>query len=110
MEANIILSNLENLPGMDIENHFGLVSGTAINTISPAFNVFKRIADMFSNKSANLDKLFENTRKAALNKMIAEAKHLGANAIINIRTDVIKMEKYFCEVHIYGSAVKANQF
>lgn len=106
----ITLSTLEHLPNMDIEEHLGLVSGSAVVKGS-TMNLLKNLlSSLKGGQVTEIDETFEKTRDAALEKMKEEATKIGGNAIINIRFESMRMANGHCEVHAYGSAVKANAY
>ena len=47
-----------------------------------------------------------------MNKILTkeEAKKMGANGIISVRFESLRLANGYCEVHVYGSAVKINIF
>ena len=110
MENNIILSTLETLPNMDVESHVGLVSGTASISKNPLSTWLKNLKNLFGGDVASVDEMFEETKKSAIDKMIDDAKHKGANAIVCIQFETIRLGESYCEIHVYGSGIKATQF
>jgi len=107
---NVLLTTLENLPGMDIEQHFGLVTGNAIR----GENIFKHWLNswrnFFGGELTNFSRILDDTRGQAINMMIKEAENLGANAVINIRFESTKLSNGTSEVYVYGTAVRAIKY
>ena len=110
MEDNIILSTLESVPAMDIEEHIGLVSGSGCASRAGLLHVMDFFKSLFSGKSESTDELFESARKEAMSEIKKSAESMGANAIVSLRFETIKVSKSFCEVHVYGSGVKAVKY
>lgn len=50
--------------------------------------------------------LLNESRKEALDRMIAEAEERGANAILNIRFATSSVANGAAEIYVYGTAVK----
>jgi len=50
--------------------------------------------------------LLNESRKEAIDRMIAEAEELGANAILNIRFSTSSVSAGASEIYVYGTAVK----
>lgn len=110
MDDNIILSTLETIPAMDIEEHIGLVSGSGVSS-KAGFAVFlDKLKSFLGGKSESTDELFENAKDQAIQQMKKGAHEMGANAIVSLRFETIKVTKSFCEVHVYGSGVKAVKY
>lgn len=109
MEENFIISTLENVPNMDIEQHLGLVSGSAIIKSYAANSFLSLFKNFFGGIDDRTDDTFSKARQMALDEMKNEAIKLGANVVINVRFESLR-QSHGCEVHVYGSAVKGNSF
>jgi len=57
------------------------------------------------NKLSEYTKLMAESREQAIDRMIAEAKALGANAIIDVRFSTSYIMKSAAEILVYGTAV-----
>ncbi|MCE2992724.1 MAG: YbjQ family protein [Alphaproteobacteria bacterium] len=104
------LTTLENIPNSDLETHFGLVSGSAILRSGFISSFKTKIQTFFGGEVQSLDTTFANTRELAVKEMVESAKKLGANGVIGIRFESLRLANGYCEVHVYGSAVKINLF
>jgi len=93
------------IPGKEIKKNFGLVRG---NTIRARF-IGKDIVAVFKNilggEISEYTKLMAESREQAIDRMIAEAKALGANAIIDVRFSTSYIMKSAAEILVYGTAV-----
>ena len=107
---DMVLSTMETIPGYDVEEHIGLVTGNAIKIA----NIFKSfmglILRMFGGFNKDLSSIFAAAREEALRHMIEDAKKLGANAITNIRFENFSSNPSHIEIYVYGTAIKANKF
>lgn len=112
MEENFTITTLEVIPNMDIEQHLGLVSGSAITTTkrSTIQAIKASFKNIFGGEVADLDNTFNDTKSRALEDMKAQTIKLGGNTVINVRFESLRFDSNYCEVHVYGSAVKANMF
>jgi|JI10StandDraft_1071094.scaffolds.fasta_scaffold1076528_2 uncharacterized protein YbjQ (UPF0145 family) len=110
MEGKLTLSTLEHLPGMDIEEHMGLVSGSATISGSSKKSLKDRISGLFGGRAKDMDATFDEARNRAVQEMEKDAENLGANCVINIRFESLRLASGYCEVHVYGSAVKATSY
>jgi uncharacterized protein YbjQ (UPF0145 family) len=52
--------------------------------------------------------LLNDSRKQAMERMVAEAEQLGANAIINVRFATSSITQGAAELYVYGTAVKVE--
>ena len=96
------------IPGKDIKKNFGLVRG---NTIRARF-IGKDIVAVFKNilggEISEYTKLMAESREQAIDRMIAEAKALGANAIIDVRFLTSYIIQSAAEILVYGNGVFAE--
>lgn len=109
-KTDMVLTTLENLPGMDIEEHIGLVSGNAVFVQSFFKGLLNGLKSILGGELKDFDAAIQATRNEALNIMINQARNLGSNAVINIRFENSRTEPNFTEVYVYGTAVKANKY
>jgi len=102
----MIITNIENVPGRTIVEHFGLVTGSSIR----AKNVFQdygaSLRNILGGEMKSYTKLLEETRQEALKRMIEQAQKLGANAIVNTRFATSDITQGASEIYVYGTAVK----
>ena len=102
----MILTNVESVPGKTIVEHFGLVSGSTVR----AKHVGKDIAAMFKNivggELKGYSELLRDARKQATERMIEQARQLGANAVVNVRYSTSSVAQGAAELYAYGTAVK----
>lgn len=110
MKDEILTSTLENIPGMDIEQHFGMVTSSAVMVrggIKRTISAFKRlIGGTMPDESIE----FQKTKDQALDELRAQAKTLGANAVVCLRVTISSDASGLVEVLAYGTAVKAVKF
>lgn len=110
MEDKFTITTLEHLPNMDIEEHMGLVSGSSVVKGNSLKTFVKSFKSFFGGELKELDETFDEARNAAIANMKSEAIKLGANTIINVRFESLRLSSGYCEVHVYGSAIKANAY
>jgi uncharacterized protein YbjQ (UPF0145 family) len=104
--ADLLLTNLESVPGRRIVEHYGLVSGNTVR----AKNVGRDIAASFKNlvggELKGYTELLSESRDEAVARMVAQAKALGANAVVNIRFSTSSVAQGAAELYAYGTAVR----
>lgn len=109
-EDSVITSTIENIPGMDIEQHLGFVSGNNIIGYGFISKIKNNIKNFFGGQIEGLAKEFEEARNKAVESMLNQAKAIGANAVVNIRFSNAVTEDGTYEVFVYGTAVKAVKY
>lgn len=102
----MIITNIEQVPGKRIVEHYGLVAGSTVR----AKNVFKDfgagLKNIFGGEMKSYTKLLEETREEALSRMVQQGEQLGANAVINVRFATSDIAQGASEIYVYGTAVR----
>lgn len=99
-----ITTSLE-LPGYMIMHSRGIVQGVIVRSRSVIGSFGASIQTLFGGNISLYTSLAEKTRQQAFDKMIANARRLGANAIIGVRYDSTELGAGITEVICYGTAV-----
>ncbi len=110
MTDEITISTLENIPGSDIEQHIGLVTGIGVKGTALVTGFIANLKHFFGGENTSMTALLQDARKLALEHMTEEAKKLGANAVINVRIESSKVASGLAEVCVYGTAVKIIKY
>ena len=101
----MILSTTPSIEGRNIKKSLGLVKGNTIR----ARNIGKDILALFRNivggEIKDYTKLMAQAREQAIDRMIADAEELGANAIVNVRFSTSYIMQNAAEILVYGTAV-----
>lgn len=104
----MILTNLDYLPGHDIKDHFGVVNGSTVRSKHLGRDIFAGIKNVFGGELDAYTELLEESREQAIERMVAQAKRSGANAILNIRFSTSSVASGAAEIYVYGTAVKVT--
>ena len=105
MNDSVIITTSNALEGYRVTKHLGLVRGITVRSRSLLGNMAGGFMTLFGGKSAIYTELCEKTREEALQLMIEHGRHLGCNAIINMRYDANEVMNGVTEVLAYGTAV-----
>ena len=105
MNDSIIITTSNALEGYRVTKQLGLVRGITVRSRSLLGNMAGGFMTLFGGKSVIYTELCEKTREEALQLMIEHGKHLGCNAIINMRYDANEVMNGVTEVLAYGTAV-----
>lgn len=104
----MILSTLETVPDKDVEQHFGLVTGSTVRAKNAVRDLGAGIKNFFGGELKGYTELLEEARAEALRRMEAQATQAGANAVVNIRLATSSVSAGAAEVFAYGTAVKVR--
>jgi len=104
----MILTNIEQVPGRKILQHYGLVQGNTIRAKHVGKDILASIKNIFGGELSAYTELLSESRKEATDRMIQQAEAMGANAIINIRYSTSSVAQGAAELYAYGTAVRVE--
>ena len=83
--AFMILTNIESVPGKNIEEHFGVVSGSTVRAKNIGRDFMATLKNLVGGELKGYTELLQESRKEAMTRMTLQAEEMGANAVVNIR-------------------------
>jgi len=83
----MIVTTTATLQDRTINEYLGLVTGESILGANIVRDVFAGIRDIVGGRSAAYEKVLRDARRIAVDEMVAEARKLGANAVIGVDVD-----------------------
>ncbi len=104
----IIMTNLETVPGATIVEHFGLVSGSTIRAKHVGRDLMASLKNIVGGELKGYTQLLQESRQEATDRMVSQARQLGANAIVNIRYSTSSVAQGAAELYAYGTAVRVQ--
>lgn len=102
----MIITNIETVPGKNIVEHFGLVSGSTIRAKHVGRDIMASLKNLVGGELKGYTQLLQESRQQALDRMVGQARQLGANAIINVRFSTSSVAQGAAELYAYGTAVR----
>jgi len=104
-ENQILVTNAEELPGYKIVEVRGLVIGITVRSRGLGGNLMASLRSLVGGEIKEFVELAEQARLQALQRMVDNARALGANAVINVRFDSNEIAQNMDEIIAYGTAV-----
>jgi len=104
----MIITNIETVPGKTIVEHFGLVSGSTIRAKHVGRDIMAGLKNLVGGELKGYTQLLHESRQQALERMIEQARQLGANAVVNVRFSTSSVAQGAAELYAYGTAVYIN--
>jgi uncharacterized protein YbjQ (UPF0145 family) len=101
----MILASCDNIPGRQIIKTLGLVRGSSIRARNIGRSIIAHLRVLVGGEITEYTKVIAEAREQALDRMIAEAEKLGANAIVAVRFGTAEMMSAAAEIIAYGTAV-----
>ena len=105
MNNDLLLSNIEVLPGFVVTCHMGLVQGSTVRAKHIGKDMLAGFKNMVGGELPSYTELLNESRQEAVDRMKRHAKSIGANAIINVRFSTSNIAAGAAEILAYGTAV-----
>jgi len=96
------------LPGMVVEQDLGLAFGLVVRSMGLAKAVGAGFKALRQGEVTQYTALLEDSRRHAVDRLIENARLLGANAVVAMRFDSSEMGQQLTEIVAYGTAVVAR--
>ena len=101
----MILTTTEYIKGKKIVKTLGLVRGNTIRARNIGHDIMAFLRNIVGGEVTDYTKMMAEAREQAIDRMVAEAKALDADAIICIRFTSIEVMQGAAEILAYGTAV-----
>ncbi len=101
----MLISNMEIIPGKQIQKHLGLVQGSSVRAKHVGRDIMASLKNIFGGELKGYTELLQESREEAMNRMEQQAKGVGANAILNVRFSTSSVAQGAAEIYVYGTAV-----
>ncbi len=102
----MLLTNIEYIPNKEIVEHYGVVSGSTVRAKHMGRDMMAGFKNIFGGELKGYTELLTESREEAIERMTAQAKSLGANAILNVRFSTSSVAAGAAELYVYGTAVR----
>ncbi|MDG1207206.1 MAG: YbjQ family protein [Pseudomonadales bacterium] len=101
----MIVSNIEIIPGKRITKHLGMVQGNTVRTKHLGRDIMAGLKNIVGGELVGYTELLNDARQEATDRMIEQAKGIGANAVLNVRFSTSSVSAGAAELFVYGTAV-----
>lgn len=101
----MIVVNTETVAGLTVREVKGLVQGNTIRAKHIGRDFMAGLKNLVGGELKGYTELMTEARREALERMIAQAQQLGANAIVNARFTTSAVTQGAAELYAYGTAV-----
>ncbi len=110
---DILIATTESIPGYRVTEILGTVFGVSVRSRSIVGNFLGNLRAALGGSQEGYVKMVMQSREDAIERMAAQAKSIGANAIIMMRFDSGEFDagqgQAMNEVVAYGTAVKVER-
>ncbi len=101
----MIVVNTETIAGYTIREVKGLVQGNTIRAKHLGRDVAAGLKNLVGGELVGYTELLIEARRQSLERMLAQAQQLGANAVVNVRFTTSAITQGAAELYAYGTAV-----
>lgn len=95
------------LPGMTVKENLGVAFGLVVRSMGLGKGVGAAFTSLRQGEVPQYTELMEDSRRHAVDRMIENARLLGANAVVSMRFDSSAIGQQLTEIVAYGTAVVA---
>lgn len=100
------LSTTNDVAGHSVVETIGIARGSTVRTRNVGNDILAAFKNLVGGEVAEYTRLQADAREQALQRMIEDAKNLGADAVICVRFQTSVMMAGASELLAYGTAVK----
>lgn len=104
--TDVILSNTETVPGKQIIEFYGVVTGNTVRAKHVGRDIMASLKNLVGGELVGYTELLQDSRIEATERMVQQAHSMGANAVVNVRFATSSIAQGASELFAYGTAVK----
>lgn len=101
----MLIVNTDFISGKEIET-VQLVKGSIVFSKNVVRDIFAGLKTIIGGEIAGYSEMMNEARQKATERMIQEAKSIGADAIVNVRYSTSSLMASAAEIIAYGTAVR----
>ncbi len=105
MSDSILVATTHTIAGKRIVRTIGLVKGNTIRARHIGHDFMAGLKNMVGGEISDYTKMIAECREEAVDRMVAQARANGANAVVGMRFATSEMMEHAAELLAYGTAV-----
>lgn len=102
----MIVVTTSEIPGRHIVETVGMVRGNTIRARHLGHDISAVMRNLTGGEVHQYTKMLAEAREQAVDRMVEEARSLGADAVVSVRFQTCEVMKGAAEMLCYGTAVK----
>jgi len=102
------ISNTESIPSKRIVEFYGVVTGNTVRAKHIGRDIMAGLKNIVGGELAGYTELLQDSRQEATERMIEQARSMGANAVVNVRFATSSISQGAAELFAYGTAVRVE--
>jgi len=104
-QAALPVTTTFEFPAWDVQRYIGPVFGLIVRSMGFAKGIGASFKALKGGEVTQYTQLLEDSRRHAMDRMIENARLMGANAIVGMRFDSSEIGESLTEIVAYGTAV-----
>jgi uncharacterized protein YbjQ (UPF0145 family) len=105
-KSDILVVTSETVAGREIETTLGLVRGSTVRAKHIGTDIVAGLRNLVGGEVREYASLLAGSREQALDRMVEEARNIGADAVVATRMQTSTIQQGASEVLVYGTAVR----
>jgi uncharacterized protein YbjQ (UPF0145 family) len=101
----MLVVTTENVPGHQVVQVKGQVFGLVVRSRGIGGNLMAGVRSLVGGEIHEYTQMLEEARRHALDRLVSNAKAMGANAVVMMRFDSAEIGQTMSEIVAYGTAV-----
>ena len=106
VSADLPMTTALELPGMRVSENLGVCYGLVVRSMGAIGGISASFKALRRGEISEYTQLLEDSRRHAIERMVDNARLLGADGIVAVRFDSSEIGNQFTEIVAYGTAVK----
>ncbi|MBF5091869.1 heavy metal-binding domain-containing protein [Novosphingobium sp. NBM11] len=102
----MIVTTTENIAGREVQEALGQVFGVVVRSRGLGGNIMAGLRSIVGGEIKEYSALVEDTRRHAIDRLVMNARLMGADAVVMMRFDSGSIGQTMNEVVAYGTAVR----
>lgn len=106
LKTDFLIVTTDTVPGREIGQVMGLVRGSTVRAKHVGTDIVARLKNLVGGEMTGYSSLMAGAREQAIDRMVEDARALGANAVVACRMETSAIMAGSSEIVAYGTAVR----
>ncbi|RUO34300.1 hypothetical protein CWE11_05755 [Aliidiomarina sanyensis] len=102
----MLVATTETIAGHEIIETLGIVRGNTIRARHLGRDILAGLRNLVGGELYDYTKLMAESREQSIDRMLDEARELGADAVVGVRFSTSVVAQSAAEILVFGTAVK----
>jgi uncharacterized protein YbjQ (UPF0145 family) len=103
-----MVTTTDKIPGREVKEVLGIVFGSCVQTKHLGKDIGAGFRTVVGGEAKGYTELMEESRRTSMQRMIEDAKKIGADSIIGMRYATAQTMRGAAELIAFGTAVKTH--